>query len=102
MCMLLELFFVTFPKAIKLKYSQFHKTLPKSSLQMQWFSARFYEMGDMSQAKVNIFLDYCIIITCNNFSNNFCFVFVFITNYNMLLFILWIFSKVYRNVQKGR
>ena len=30
-------------------YSQFHKTLPKSSLlvQMHWISVRFYEMGDM-------------------------------------------------------
>ena len=27
-------------------YSQFHKTLPKSSLQMHWISVRFYEMGD--------------------------------------------------------
>ena len=27
-------------------YSQFHKTLPKSSLQMHGIPARFYEMGD--------------------------------------------------------
>ena len=27
-------------------YSPFHKTLPKSSLQMHWISVRFYEMGD--------------------------------------------------------
>ena len=27
-------------------YSQFHKTLPRSSLQMHWISVRFYEMGD--------------------------------------------------------
>ena len=27
-------------------YSQFHKTLPKSSLQMHWISVRFYGMGD--------------------------------------------------------
>ena len=26
-------------------YSPFHKTLPKSSLQMPWVSARVYEMG---------------------------------------------------------
>ena len=25
--------------------SQFHKTLPKSSLQMHWISVRFYERG---------------------------------------------------------
>ena len=28
-------------------YSPFHKTLPKSSLQMHWISVRFYEMGVM-------------------------------------------------------
>ena len=27
-------------------YSPFHKTLPKSSLQIHWISVRFYEMGD--------------------------------------------------------
>ena len=27
-------------------YSQFHKTLAKSSLQMNWISVRFYEMGE--------------------------------------------------------
>jgi hypothetical protein len=27
-------------------YSQFHKTVPKSSWQMRWISVRFYEMGD--------------------------------------------------------
>ena len=27
-------------------YNSFHKTLPKSSLQMHWASVRFYEMGD--------------------------------------------------------
>ena len=31
---------------IKLLYSPFHKTLPKSSLKMNWISVRFYEMGD--------------------------------------------------------
>ena len=30
----------------KLPYSQFHKTLPKSSLQLHWISVRLYEMGD--------------------------------------------------------
>ena len=30
----------------ELIYSTFHKTLPRSSLQMQWISVRFYEMGD--------------------------------------------------------
>ena len=30
----------------KLEYSQFHKTLLKSSLWMHWISVRFYEMGD--------------------------------------------------------
>ena len=29
-----------------LRYSLFHKTLPRSSLQVHWFSVRFYEMGD--------------------------------------------------------
>ena len=29
-----------------LNYSQFHKTLPTSRLQMHWISVRFYEMGD--------------------------------------------------------
>ena len=28
-------------------YSQFHKTLPKYSLQMHWISVTFSEMGDM-------------------------------------------------------
>ena len=28
-------------------YSPFHKTLPKTSLEMHWISVRFYEMGDM-------------------------------------------------------
>ena len=32
---------------IYVKYSQFHKTLPKSRLQMQWISVKFYEMGDI-------------------------------------------------------
>ena len=31
---------------IILLYNQFHKTLPKSSLQMHWISVKFYEMGD--------------------------------------------------------
>ena len=30
----------------KHNYSQFHKTLVISSLQMHWISVRFYEMGD--------------------------------------------------------
>ena len=30
-----------------LYYSPFHKTLPKSNLQMRWISLSFYEMGDM-------------------------------------------------------
>ena len=30
----------------ELSYSPFHKTLQKSSKQMHWISARFYEMGD--------------------------------------------------------
>ena len=33
----------------KFIYSQFHKTLPISSLQMHWISVEFYEMGDISQ-----------------------------------------------------
>ena len=33
-------------------YSQFHKTLPISSLQMHWISVRFYEMGDMLFVKI--------------------------------------------------
>ena len=32
-----------------LNYSPFHKTLPKSSLQLHWISVRFYEMGDKWQ-----------------------------------------------------
>jgi len=31
----------------KRAYSQFHKTLLRSSLQMHWISVRFYEMGDI-------------------------------------------------------
>ena len=31
---------------LKWRYSPFHKTLPKSNLQMLWISVRFYEMGD--------------------------------------------------------
>ena len=36
-----------FPK--KLSYSPFHKTLPKSSLQMKRISVRFYEMGNITE-----------------------------------------------------
>ena len=36
-------------------YSQFHKTLLKSSLQMHWISVRFYEMGDILK-KISDFL----------------------------------------------
>ena len=36
-----------FPAA-GIRYSPFHKTLPKSSLQMHWISVRFYETGVMS------------------------------------------------------
>ena len=32
--------------SVTVSYSEFHKTLPKSSLQMHWISVRFYEMGD--------------------------------------------------------
>ena len=28
------------------RYSQFHKTLPRSGKEMHWISVRFYEMGD--------------------------------------------------------
>ena len=35
-----------FPTFEIVLYSQFHKTLPKSSLQMDWISVRFFEMGD--------------------------------------------------------
>ena len=28
-------------------YSQFHKNLPKSSLQLHWISVKFYEMDDI-------------------------------------------------------
>ena len=31
----------------KLRYSLFHKTLPKSSLKRHCISVRFYEMGDI-------------------------------------------------------
>ena len=34
---------------VPLTYSQFHKTLPKSSLGMHWISVRFYEMGDTTK-----------------------------------------------------
>ena len=34
---------------VLLMYSQFHKTLPKSSLQMHRISVRFYEMGDIRE-----------------------------------------------------
>ena len=37
---------------IYLKYSQFHKTLPRSSLQIHWISERFYEMGDIITLKL--------------------------------------------------
>ena len=30
-------------------YSPFHRTLPKSSLQIHWISARFYEMVDLQK-----------------------------------------------------
>ena len=35
-----------------LLYSLFHKTLPKSSLQMHWISVRFHEIGDILMAKL--------------------------------------------------
>ena len=35
-------------QSISLNNSLFHKTVPKSSLKMHWYSVRFYEMGDMS------------------------------------------------------
>ena len=42
-------------------YRPFHKTLPKSSLQMYWISVRFYEMGciisHISQTKIL----YCVL-----------------------------------------
>ena len=31
------------------QHSQFHKTLPKSSLPKYWISVRFYEMGDANK-----------------------------------------------------
>ena len=43
-CMFL-LFFLLSPPRVK--YIQYHKTLPKSSLQLHWISVRFYEMGDI-------------------------------------------------------
>ena len=30
------------------RYSQFHKTIPRSSLHIHWISVRFNEMGDMT------------------------------------------------------
>jgi len=33
-------------------YSPFHKTLPRSSLQIHWISERFYEMGDIITLKL--------------------------------------------------
>ena len=41
------------------QYSQFQKTLPRSSLQMHWISLRFYEMGDSwipCQSKILFFV----------------------------------------------
>ena len=35
-------------RVVSFTYSQFHKTLPRSSLQMHWISERFYEMGDIN------------------------------------------------------
>ena len=35
-----------------LKYSLFHKTLSRSSIQINWISVRFYEMGDIKILKV--------------------------------------------------
>ena len=34
-----------FKEFIRLIYSQFRKTLPKSGLELHWTSVRFYEMG---------------------------------------------------------
>ena len=37
-------------------YSPFHKTLPRSCLQMHWVSARFYEMGDSTTTNNSFFV----------------------------------------------
>ena len=36
-----------YSKDASLIYSPFHKTLPRSSLEMHWISVRFYEIGFM-------------------------------------------------------
>ena len=38
--------FISLGFELKINYRQFHKTLPRSSLQMHLISVRFYEMGD--------------------------------------------------------
>ena len=37
-------------------YSQFHKTLPKSSLLMNWISVGFNEIGDMQHTVVKVLI----------------------------------------------
>ena len=49
----------------KLFYSLFHKTLPKSSLLMHWFSVRFYDMGDWSNMKKLVWYQKDSFITHN-------------------------------------
>ena len=55
------------PRGLFFIYSQFHKTLPKSILQMQWISVRFYEMGDM----LNNILGKCLYVIQYNKKEDF-------------------------------
>ena len=41
-----------------LYYSPFHKTLLRSSFQMQWISVRFYEMGDIKIFELVSYIKY--------------------------------------------
>ena len=50
-------------KFLFLIYSLFHKTLPRSTIQMHWISARFYEMG------VRLFFLVLVLIICNIYKN---------------------------------
>ena len=46
-----------------LKYKKFHKTLPKSSLQMHWISVRFYEIGDINSTLCTVMMRLIVVPT---------------------------------------
>ena len=56
-------------KSFHFRYSQFHKTLPKSSLQMPWISVGFYEMGNILEHWSQEFLNRIFLTFCDHIFN---------------------------------